>query len=327
VSTLTVSYNRREEYQDAPQKIFQGMESFSFYFDGGNIHYRLYFGAMFVDVNSTHKRLVSDVFVVTMNDYFVSSLRAYLNFDVTFTASGIYETYTTERSDNSPFVTTYEVIYEFPIHSFLVHSNQFPVNLHVDFEYTLSSSEFNIAGSLQATETFDWFPYWDLVIGGVVALVVIVIIIIGLIVYIKRRNNQKKMGRYKKKAQLFVQMRAEQYKKPLKPIRNASQLSTEEVQQDSRVSDKEAQGFGTLPPKIPPISELLQKSKTSTHINEFSQLNDQESQMNQSPLDKSEEKPEVTIYTCRNCGFRFPLKINFCPECGMKQIINNQEGN
>jgi len=187
VIIMITSYNKREEYLNAPQKIYQSIESFSFTFDGGRIRYGVYFGVMFI-ADSTHQLLVSDVFVVTLNDYFVSTLTAYLDFNVTFSASGINEIHTAVRSDTSSFITSYEVIYEFSIYSFLVPEYLFPVSLHVDFEYTLSSSEFNRVGTFQATGTFDWFPYMGIVINIVVALVVI--LAIGVIVFIRLRKRK-----------------------------------------------------------------------------------------------------------------------------------------
>jgi len=188
---FTSAYARREEYQNAPQKIYERIESFSFYFGEGTIRYGVFIGVMFQEHNNTHKKLVSNAFVVTLNDYFVSSLKAYLDFDINFTSSHIQKNFSALRSDYSPFITSYEVIYAFNLFWFPVSHNLFPIRLHVDFEYHLYSSEFNNFGSLQATRTFDLFPLLGIALGIIIALGAIATIV-TLIIFRVRKKNQRR---------------------------------------------------------------------------------------------------------------------------------------
>ncbi len=188
---LTSAYARREEYQNAPQKIYERIESFSFYFGGGTIRYGVFIGVMFQEHNNTHKKLVSNAFVVTLNDYFISSLKAYLEFDINFTYSHIQKNFSAVRSEYSPFITSYVLIYEFDLFCFPVSHNLFPIRLHVDFNYHLYSSEFNNVGSFQAVRTFDLFPFLGLAIGIIITLGAIATIV-TIIYFRARKKNQRR---------------------------------------------------------------------------------------------------------------------------------------
>lgn len=188
---ICMGYKYRDEYIDASQKIFTRIDSFSFVFDSQSIQYAVYFGGMFETYNDTHKRFVSDVFVVTLNEYYVTSLPATLDFDVIFTATGINIMHSAVRGDTSSIMQSHDVIYEFEIHDFLVPKDLFPVTLTVDFDYELSSSEFFRSDSYMGTKTFEWSTPMDimLIVGIVVGVVaVIAITTIAIVVYRRRRR-------------------------------------------------------------------------------------------------------------------------------------------
>lgn len=187
---ICMGYKYRDEYSDATQKIFTRIESFSFIFDSQSIQYAVYFGGMFETYNDTHKRFVSDVFVVTLNEYYVTSLPAYLDFDVTFTATGINIIHSALTGDTSSMMQSGDVIYEFEIHDFLVSKDLFPVSLTVDFDYDLYSSKFSISDSYMGTKTFEWSDPLNiiLIVGIVIGVVAAIAVTIAIIIYKRRRR-------------------------------------------------------------------------------------------------------------------------------------------
>lgn len=187
-ASICMAYKERDEYAKAFQKIFDSLDSFTFTFDYQSIQYAVYFGGMFLPYNNTHKRFVSDVFVVTLNEYFVGLLSADLDFDVTFIATGILILYSAIRSDSSSFTQFDDVIYEFEIYEFFVHKDLFPVTLRIDFNWELSSSEFNRIGHYDVTQKFDWNPFRTLIIVVSVIGIVAVSSIVTIIVVRRRKR-------------------------------------------------------------------------------------------------------------------------------------------
>jgi len=186
-----MAYKERDEYEGAFQKIFDSLDSFTFTFDYQSIQYAVYFGGMFIPYNNTHKRFVSDVFVITLNEYFVGLLSADLDFDVTFIATGINIPYSAVKSDSSSFTQFDDVIHEFEIYDFFVHKDLFPVTLTIDFDWELSSSEFYRIGYYDVTQKFDWNPFRTIMIVGIVIGVAAVLAVVTIVIVRKRKRKRK----------------------------------------------------------------------------------------------------------------------------------------
>jgi len=188
---ICMAYKYRDEYEDAGQSIYDRMESFSFIFDSQSIQYGVYFGGMFETYNDTHKRFTADVFVITLNEYYVTSLTASLTFDITFSATGINIMDSGSDSDTSSFMQSGDVIYEFEIYEFFAHKDLFPVTLTIEFDYHLFSSEFDMTDSYSVTKNFDWDPMFIFIIIGIVIGVVAVIVVVTIIIVVVRRRKRR----------------------------------------------------------------------------------------------------------------------------------------
>jgi len=182
------AYYDRDIYAGAFQKIYDSLDSFSFTFDSQSIQYAVYFGAMFDAYNNTHRRFVSDVFVTTLNEYYVSTLPADLDFDVTFTATGINIPFSAVRGDTSSLFQSDDVIYEFEIYEFFVHKDFFPVTLIINLDWDLTSSEFHRSGYYEVTQKFDWNPLRTIMIVGIVIGIAVVATVVAIVVVRRRRR-------------------------------------------------------------------------------------------------------------------------------------------
>lgn len=109
---------------------------------------------MFIEYNDDYSQLVSDVFVTTLTEYYVTMLTATLTFNASFFYDPTWNNHSGVGVDTSSIMQTSNLIYNYTIHSFLVANDLFPVNLFVVFEYTLTSSEFSEAGTYMTNNTF-----------------------------------------------------------------------------------------------------------------------------------------------------------------------------
>ncbi len=186
-----MAYKTRDDYEDAFQKIYEKMDTFTFTF-GQSVTYSVHFGGMFEKYNDTHKRFTVDVFVITETGYYVTSLPATLTFDITFSATGFGVVDSGSDGDTSSFMQSSDVIYEFEVYELFVHKDLFPLTLTINFDYTLNSAEFNQVDSYSVTQNFDWDPFLIViiiasVIGGAVVITIVTIILL-LVRRRKRRN-------------------------------------------------------------------------------------------------------------------------------------------
>lgn len=188
---VCMAYKSRDDYKNAGQGIYDQMEAFSFTFNNQSIQYAVYFGGMFEKYNDTYKRFTIDVFVITLNEYYVTSLSASLSYDITISASGFNTMDSGSDADTSSFMQTGDVIYEFEIFEFYVHKDLFPVSMNIEFDYHLTSSEFDVIDSYSTTANFDWDPMFIFMIIGIVIGVVAVIVVVTIIIVVVRRRKRR----------------------------------------------------------------------------------------------------------------------------------------
>jgi len=187
---VSMAYKTRGDYEDAFQKIYAQMDSFSFFFTQ-TLTYSVHFGGMFEPHNDTHKRFTVDVFVITETDYYVTSLGATLTFDISFTATGISIVDSGSDGDTSSWMQSSDLIYEFEVYEFFAHKDLFPVALTINFDYTLSSSEFTNIDSYSVTQNFDWDPMLIVIIIASVIGIAIAIVVVVIIILLVRRRKRK----------------------------------------------------------------------------------------------------------------------------------------
>ena len=152
--SLVLGTRYRSDYENASQKIFEQIDTFTFVFDTTTLNYSIVFGAMFIKLNSTHSELVSDVFVSTLNSQYVSMLTATLTFDVSFSYDGDLELNSGVEVDSTSIVEFDDLLYNYSIHSFLITNDLFPFDLEIDFDYILTSSEFSVSGNYYVLKNF-----------------------------------------------------------------------------------------------------------------------------------------------------------------------------
>jgi len=185
-----MAYKTRDDYEDAFQKIYEQIDEFSFNF-GQTVTYSVHFGGMFEKYNDTHKRFTVDVFVITETGYFVTSLGASLTFDITFSATGINIIDSGSDGDTSSFMQTSDIIYEFEVYEFFIHKDLFPVALTINFDYTISSSEFTNIDSYSVTQNFDWDPMFIIImIASVIGIAVAIIGVVTIILLVRKRKRK-----------------------------------------------------------------------------------------------------------------------------------------
>jgi len=129
----------RSDYENASQKIFEEIESFTFVYKSETLNYSIIFGAMFIKLNSTHSKLVSDVFVITLNDRLVTMLTATLSFDASFSYDGTWNNHAGVGVDSTGIAEFSNLLYNYSIHSFLITNDLFPLDLEITLEYNLTS--------------------------------------------------------------------------------------------------------------------------------------------------------------------------------------------
>lgn len=109
---------------------------------------------MFIKLNNTHSELVSDVFVITLNSQYVSMLTATLTFDASFSYNGTLNSHLGVGVDSTSIAQFGDVLYNYSIHSFIITNDKFPLDLEIDFDYDLTSSEFSRSGTYNVVKNF-----------------------------------------------------------------------------------------------------------------------------------------------------------------------------
>lgn len=154
VPTTVLGSRYRSDYEAASQKILEQIESFTFVSSSTTLNYSIIFGAMFIKLNNTHSELVSDVFVITLNSKYVSMLTATLTFDASFSYDGTLNPHSGVGVDSTSIAQFGSLLYNYSIHSFIITNDLFPLELDIDFEYNLTSSEFSRAGTYNVVKNF-----------------------------------------------------------------------------------------------------------------------------------------------------------------------------
>ncbi len=152
--TAALGQRYRSDYEDASQKVFEEIHNFTFVYDSTTLNYAIIFGAMFIKLNSTHSRLVSDVFVVTLTSQFVSMLTATLEFDASFSFTGGGGSNSDIGVDSTSIIEFSDLLYNYTIHSFLTTNDLFPLDLVINFDWNFTSSEFSESGTYDVTKNF-----------------------------------------------------------------------------------------------------------------------------------------------------------------------------
>lgn len=152
--TTVLGTRSRSDYENASQKIFEQIDSFTFVYESTTLNYSIIFGAMFIKLNNTHSELVSDVFVTTLNSQYVTMLTALLSFVVNFSYDGAWNSHFGVGDDSTSLIQIGDLLYNYSIHSFIITNDLFPLDLEIDFVYNLSSSEFSNPGTYNVLKNF-----------------------------------------------------------------------------------------------------------------------------------------------------------------------------
>ncbi len=152
--TIVLGQRYRSDYEDASQKIFEQIKSFTFLADSTTLNYSIIFGAMFIKLNDTHSRLVSDVFVITLDLHYVKDLSATLTFNASFSYDGTLNIHSGVGVDSTSLVQFGDLLYNYSIHSFLITNDLFPLDLEITFVYNFTSTEFSESGTYIVLKNF-----------------------------------------------------------------------------------------------------------------------------------------------------------------------------
>ena len=180
------------DYEDASQKIYEQIESFTFVYDSTTFNYSMFFGAMFIKLNTTHSELVADVFVITMNSQYVYPLTATLTFDASFSYDGTLNSHPGVGMDGPSMFQFGSLLYNYSIHSFIITNDLFPLDLEIDFDYNLTSSEFSVAGTFNDVKNFViTSPDSGPAIPGYILSTTLSILVVGIIALAMIHNRKK----------------------------------------------------------------------------------------------------------------------------------------
>lgn len=155
--TAVLGERYHSDYEGASQKILTQIKSFTFTFVDGSttttLRYNIVFGARFIKTNDT-SNFVSDVFVFTNDDNFVSMLTATLTFDASFSYDGAWNNHSGAGYDSTSLFEFSDLLYRYSIHSFNITNDLFPLELEIIFEYEFTSSEFSVSGTYTVVKSF-----------------------------------------------------------------------------------------------------------------------------------------------------------------------------
>ena len=108
---------------------------------------------MFIKGNDTSE-LVSDVFVFTDDEYYVSMLTAILTFDASFSYDGTWNNHSGSGYDTSSLIQFGDLLYSYGIHSFVITNDLFPLELDITFVYDFTSDHFSESGTYTVVKSF-----------------------------------------------------------------------------------------------------------------------------------------------------------------------------
>jgi len=194
--TIVLGSRYRSDYEDASQKIYEQIESFTFVYDSTTLNYSIFFGVMFIKLNNTHSELVSDVYVITMDSQYVYPLTATLTYDARFSYDGALNSNSGVEVDDTSMFLFGSLLYNYSIHSFIITNDLFPLDLEVDFDYNLTSSEFSRAGNFNDVKNFViTSPDSGPAIPGYLLSTTLAILVVGIlaVVMIYKRKNFLKL--------------------------------------------------------------------------------------------------------------------------------------
>ena len=185
------NYNH-SDYENASQKILEEIESFTFFVSPRTLNYSIVFGAMFIKLNNTHSKLVSDVYVITSDSYFASSLTATLTFDAIFSYDGAFNNHAGVGVESTSIMEFSDVLYNYSIHSFIITNDLFPLDLDITLDYDLTSIEFSESGTFIVSKNFVMASSGgEAAIPGYILSTMISILVVGVLaltIYYKKKK-------------------------------------------------------------------------------------------------------------------------------------------
>lgn len=151
--TAVLGERYHSDYEGASQKILTQIKSFTFSYDSTTLRYNIVFGARFIKTNDTSE-FVSDVFVFTAGESYVTMLTAILTFDASFSYDGTWNNRSGSGYDTSSFMQFGDLLYSYGIHSFIITNDLFPLELEITFVYDFNSDEFSESGTYTVVKSF-----------------------------------------------------------------------------------------------------------------------------------------------------------------------------
>ncbi len=187
VQNIKVQTYYCSDFENSMVKIYREIEDFYFTFDSSTLHYAIMFGAMFERIDSNLVNLVIYTFCVTLTDYYVSSLSATFEYNLSGTFRGVELRKNGSVTDTSAWLTSSSCLYQFPLYSHNFTKRYSQDTLTIILEYNLTSSEFYESGvfecsanlpSLTGSQLFNFYLIIVLSIIGIVVAVIVIIIVI-----------------------------------------------------------------------------------------------------------------------------------------------------
>jgi len=154
--TTVLGERYHSDYEGASQKILTQIKSFTFVFGSDTFRYNIVFGARFIKHNDNISELVSDVFVFTAGESFVTYLTAILTFDASFSYDGTLNNNAGAGYDSTSMFQFGDLLYSYSIHSFNITNDLFPLELEITFVYDFTSDddEFSESGTYTVVKSF-----------------------------------------------------------------------------------------------------------------------------------------------------------------------------
>jgi len=195
--TTVLGYQNHSDYENASQKILEEIKSFTFVGASTTLNYSIVFGAMFIKLNSTHSKLVSDIYVITLSSpQYLYPLTVTLDYSASFLYAGISNTPAGVLVESVSMFEFSDVLYNYSIHSVLLTNDLFPLDLDITVNYDLTSSEFSESGIYVVSKNFVMASSGgDDAIPGYFLSIMISILVVGVlsltIIYKKKKISRK----------------------------------------------------------------------------------------------------------------------------------------
>ncbi len=187
--TTVLGQRYHSDYEDASQKILNQIDSFTFVFDSTTLRYNIIFGAMFIKVNDTSE-LVSDVFVFTAGEQYVTDLTAVLTFDASFSYDGTWDNHSGSGYDITSLFEFSDLLYSYNIHSFVITNDLFPLELDITFVYDFTSDKFSESGTYTVVKSFS-LKSSGFKIPGYILSTTISILVVGILAVVMIYKRKK----------------------------------------------------------------------------------------------------------------------------------------